>query len=86
MLFGAIYKKIKRQIPEDFKETIKIANLDPNEILFKKYLQWNQFFASNISYRDKEKTFQFKSFESKKDYNYVIGNLLKLYINQGRKC
>ena len=48
MMFGAIYKKIKNQIPKDFKETIKTANLDQNEEMFKKFSSWNNFIFISV--------------------------------------
>ena len=84
MMFGAIYKKIKNQIPKDFKETIKTANLDQNEEMFKKFSTWNDFLKVQQSEKELNSSFNFKAFQRKQQYNQIIGKLLKLYIKQGK--
>lgn len=84
MLFGAVFKDLRSQIPDDLKEIVKTANLDKNEHIFKRFMNWN-YGAQNLGFEsDAEKAFEFKKFENKQKYNEVIGNILKLYINQGK--
>lgn len=83
MMFGAIYKKIKNQLPQDFKETIKMANLERNEEIFKSFSTWDSFIKLQQSQEQLNSSFDFKAFDRKQEYNQVIGKLLKLYIKQG---
>lgn len=83
MLFGAIFKKIKGQIPEDLREPIKSAHLETNEALFRRFSEWKHPFGQGESESDLGLPFESKSFENKQTYNRVVGDLLKLYISQG---
>jgi hypothetical protein len=84
MLFGAIFKELKNQIPDDLKEIVKIANLDKNEHIFKNFMNWSYGLRDQGLVGDSDKAFESKTFENKQEYNKVIGNILKLYINQGK--
>ena len=83
MMLGAIYKKIKQQVPDDLKEAVKTANLDSNEEVFERFEEWSEVVRSKATLEDSGKAFEFKQFASKQKYNQVIGKLLKLYIEQG---
>lgn len=85
MLFGAVFKEIKEQIPDDLKEIVKTANLDKNEQIFKAFVNWENLVQDEETKIDLNNLFDFKQFENKKLYNQIIGNILKLYINQGNQ-
>ena len=82
MLFADIYRSVHSHIPEDFKETIKIANLDNNDNIYNDFLQWKFLFEKSELDEEINQSYEFQSLQSKKNYNESIGKLLKIYLDQ----
>lgn len=85
LVFGNIFSFVRDSIPKDIHNSIKSANLQTNEDLYKKFVKWNLFEKNENLLKDLDSSFQFKNFEQKKHYNRVIGKLLDLYLQQGIK-
>lgn len=74
LLFGHIYKLMKNQIPEDYREIVKLSNLKLNESLFWQFHNFKNF--SSV----KTKSFSEMDYEQKNDYNSFVSKILKYYL------
>jgi hypothetical protein len=74
LLFGHIYKLMKSQIPEDYREAVKLSNLGLNETLFAQFQSFKNFSWNKPS------PFTQMNYETKTEYNSFVSKILKYYL------